>query len=104
MLANATYSANCTDNIGFITALTVTENVSAGSIGTTTASLPGTILSYASDSPNTGTGNIWTSTANKGDFIGSNGSTYYYQLWVKGNIDAPTIDNERFYIVPYQMP
>lgn len=104
VITNATYSANCSDDYGFITALTRTTS-SAGAIGTLTNSLPGTTLSFASDSPMQGTGDYWGSTSNIGVSQGlTNGATYYFQLWSKGNIDLPTNTNESFTLVPFQLP
>lgn len=100
IVTNATYSANCIDDEGVITALGL-SNTSAGAIGTTIASVPGTVLSYASDSPKQGSNNYWVTThnqASKGGLV--DGNTYYIQLWVKGNIETPLASNQIYSIIP----
>ena len=104
VVTNAMYSANCTDDQGFITALSRTT-ASAGAIGTTAATVPGTVLSYASDSPKQGNGNYWATTYNQSvsnSLI--NGTTYYFQLWAKINVDAPSTSNELFSLIPMMLP
>ena len=100
IVTNATYSANCIDDEGVITALGL-SNTSAGAIGTTIASVPGTVLSYASDSPKQGSNNYWVTThnqASKGGLV--DGNTYYIQLWAKGNIETPLASNQIYSIIP----
>jgi subtilisin-like proprotein convertase family protein len=90
------YSANVTDNAGAVVALTRSV-ATAGSIGTTAASLPGTVLNYGAGSPSTGTGNIWMNTeVNHIENTPLTNGTYFYQLWVKANVDTPTVNNEIF--------
>ena len=104
LIVNSTYSANPVDNEGFVTAIT-RSTASAGAIGTTIATLPGTVLSYASDSPKQGTGNFWATTNNQSVSNGlTSGTTYYFQLWAKANIEAPTASNEIFSIIPIMLP
>ncbi len=104
IVTNAMYSANSTDNEGFITALS-RSTTSAGAIGTTAATVPGTILSYASDSPRQGSGNYWATTYNQSVSNGLvNGTTYYFQLWAKVNTDTPTTSNEIFSLIPMMLP
>lgn len=107
IIANATYSGNSFDNEGVITALT-RSTVSPGGAGTLVANLPTnatyTKLSYASDSPRQGSGNYWVSTFNQGLSNGLvDGTTYYFQLWVKGNIETPLTSNEQWSLIPVQM-
>lgn len=100
IMTSSTYSANSLDNEGVITAIT-RSTASAGAIGTSVATLPGTILSYASDSPRQGAGNFWVSTHNQALSSGlTDGTTYYFQLWAKGNIQSPATSNEIFSIIP----
>jgi subtilisin-like proprotein convertase family protein len=103
VVTNAMYSANAGDE-GFITAIS-RSNASAGAIGTTAVTVPGTVLSYASDSPKQGSGNYWATTYNQSVSNGLvNGTTYYFQLWAKGNIDTPTASNEIFSLIPMMLP
>lgn len=100
LVAQSTYSANCQNDEGFITAIT-RSTTSAGAIGTTANSLPGTTLSFASDSPKQGNGNFWGSTSNQAVSSGLvDGTTYFFQLWAKVNVDAPAASNEMFTFVP----
>ena len=97
---NAVYSANCSDDVGVISALTL--NTAPVTVGTTSLTLPGTAISYSSASPRQGAGNNWLSTNNQG-VCGTglvDGTTYYIQLWVKGNIDVPVNTNETFSVIP----
>ena len=93
-----------TDNEGAITAITRTTT-SAGAIGTTATNLSAyTQLSYASDSPIQGSGNYWMNTFNQTVSNGlTDGTTYYYQLWVKGNVETPTTSNEQWSMIPMQV-
>ena len=106
VVINANYSGNSIDNEGVITALTRTTATVGGS-GTLVASLaPATYtkLSYASDSPRQGSGNFWVSTHNQGTSTGLvDGTTYYFQLWVKGNIETPLTSNEQWSLIPIQV-
>ena len=104
VIVNTTYSANCSDNEGAITAITRTT-ASAGAIGTTATNLSAyTQLSYASDSPIQGSGNYWMNTFNQAVSNGlTDGTTYYYQLWVKGNVETPTTSNEQWSMIPIQV-
>ena len=104
VIVNTTYSANCSDNEGAITAITRTTT-SAGAIGTTATNLSAyTQLSYASDSPIQGSGNYWMNTFNQAVSNGlTDGTTYYYQLWVKGNVETPTTSNEQWSMIPMQV-
>ena len=104
VIVNTTYSANCSDNEGAITAITRTTT-SAGAIGTTATNLSAyTQLSYASDSPIQGSGNYWMNTFNQTVSNGlTDGTTYYYQLWVKGNVETPTTSNEQWSMIPMQV-
>ena len=104
VIVNTTYSANCSDNEGAITAITRTT-ASAGAIGTTAANLSAyTQLSYASDSPIQGIGNYWMNTFNQAVSNGlTDGATYYYQLWVRGNVETPTASNEQWSMIPMQV-
>ena len=104
VITNSTYSANPVDNEGVITALS-RSTASAGAIGTTIAAVPDTVLSYASDSPKQGVGNYWITTHNQALSNGLvDGTTYYYQLWTKANVEAPTTSNEIFSIIPMLLP
>lgn len=104
VIVNTTYSANCSDNEGAVTAITRTT-ASAGAIGTTAANLSAyTQLSYASDSPIQGAGNYWMNTFNQAVSNGLiDGTTYYYQLWVRGNVETPTASNEQWSMIPMQV-
>lgn len=100
VFANATYTANCVDDEGIISVLSLNTNTI--DIGTISASVPGSIMSFASDSPNKGSGNYWVSTHNqaiKNALI--DGNTYYIQLWVKGNIEKPFASNQIYSIIPF---
>lgn len=100
IVTNATYSANCVDDEGVITALTM-SNATAGAVGTTIASVPGTVLSYASDSPKQGSNNYWVTTHNQASKNGLiDGNTYFIQLWVKGNIETPLASNQIYSMIP----
>lgn len=104
IVTNATYSANVVDNDGATTALTRTT-ASAGAIGTTVTTLPGTVLSYASDSPKQASGNFWLTTYNQAVSSGLiDGTTYYFQLWARSNLDTPAASNEIFSLIPILMP
>lgn len=103
IVTTATYSANCADNEGVITALSRTTT--SATIGTSSALPSGTTVSFSSDSPRQGSGNFWVSTYNQATNTGLiDGTTYYYQLWVKANVDSPTGSNELFSIIPMLMP
>lgn len=104
VIVNTTYSANCSDNEGAVTAITRTT-ASAGAIGTTAANLSAyTQLSYAADSPIQGVGNYWMNTFNQAVSNGlTDGATYYYQLWVRGNVETPTTSNEQWSMIPMQV-
>lgn len=104
IIVNSVYSANPIDDAGIITALT-RSTASAGAVGTTIAALPGTVLSYASDSPKQGTGNFWATTNNQSVSNGlTSGTTYYFQLWTKANVQTPLTANEIFSIIPMMIP
>lgn len=104
IITNAMYSANCNDDQGFITALTRSTS-SAGAIGTTIATLPGTVVSYASDSPKQGSGNYWATTYNQSVSNGlTDGTIYYFQLWSKANVQSPTTSNEIYSLLPIIIP
>jgi subtilisin-like proprotein convertase family protein len=102
IIVQTTYSGDTTDLNGVITALT-RSTATAGAAGTTIASLPGTIINYASASPS-GAGNFWVNTVNQARNSGLIDNTlYYYQLWRKGNIESPVASNETFSIVPFRV-
>lgn len=103
ILTQAHYSAN-TDSAGYIVALTRSSS-SAGSVGSTTSTLPGTVMSYAAASPNQGTGNYWASSFVQGLSSSlTDNQTYYYQLWVRGSIDSPSSSNEVYSLIPFCIP
>jgi len=103
ILTQAHYSAN-TDSSGYLLALTRSTS-SAGSTGTTTNTLPGTVLAYAADSPNQGSGNYWASSFVQGLSSGlTDNQTYYFQIWAKGNVDSPTSSNEVYSLIPFMIP
>jgi subtilisin-like proprotein convertase family protein len=104
LIVNSMYSANPNDDGGFVTALTRTA-ASAGAIGTLVSSLPSTVISYASDSPKQGAGNYWATTYNQAVPSGLvSGTTYFFQLWAKGNIPTPFSSNEIFSLIPMIIP
>jgi subtilisin-like proprotein convertase family protein len=104
IITNGTYSANVVDDGGAITAIT-RSTASAGAVGTTAVTLPGTVISYASDSPKQGTGNYWVNTYNQAVSNGLvDGTTYYFQLWAKANVDTPATSNEIFSLIPMLIP
>lgn len=104
IIASGMYSANSTNDEGVITALTRTT-ASAGVVGTTASVLPGTVLSYASDSPKQGAGNYWVSTSNQNVSNGlTPGTKYFYQLWTRANIQAPISSNEQFSLMVSSAP
>lgn len=104
VVTNAMYSANSTDDQGFITALS-RSTATAGAVGTTSATVPGTVLSYASDSPKQGSGNYWATTYNQNVSNGLvDGTTYYFQLWAKVNVESPAASNELFSLIPMMLP
>ncbi len=97
------YSCNPNDDQGFVTALTRTTT-SAGSIGSMTSTLPGTVISFASSSPKQGSGNFWATSHNQSiDTTLADGTTYYYQLWAKVNVQSPLANNELFSLIPIQI-
>ncbi|SRX75385.1 proprotein convertase P-domain-containing protein [Aequorivita antarctica] len=101
IIVQSTYSGDPVDLSGVKTALT--RSTASVATGISAASLPGTILNYASASPS-GTGNVWVNTFNQTRNIGlTNNTTYYYQLWRQGNIETPTASNETFSIVPMRI-
>ncbi len=100
IIVKSTYSGNPIVLGGITTALTRTD--ATVTVGTSLAALPGTILSYASDSPS-GEG-VWINTTNlarDGDL--TNNTTYYYQLWRKGTIQTPITLNETFSLIPLRI-
>lgn len=103
IVVNSKYSADPSDANGVITALTRTT-ASAGALGTSSASLSGTILDYSSDSPNN-VGNFWVNTNNMArDESGlTSGTMYYYQLWRKGSIESPISSNENYSLIPMRI-
>lgn len=106
VVVSSSYSANCVDNEGFVTAITRVGNSPVYALGTTLAVPAGTVLSYASDSPRQGSGNFWASSANQ--TIANTGLTdgilYVFQLWVKANVDTPIANNEQFSLIPMMIP
>jgi hypothetical protein len=103
VITKATYSANCSNNEGFITALAY--STAPGVIGTTSATVPGTVVSYAADSPRQAAGDFWATTFNQSITSGLvDGTTYYYQLWAKVNVDLPQISNENFSVFTMLIP
>lgn len=106
VVINSAYSANCSDNNGVITALTATTS-SAGAIGTTVTDLTSpsyTKLSYTSNTSKSLSINHWLSSRNQAISSGlTDGTTYYYQLWAKGNVETPLTSNEQWSIVPVQL-
>lgn len=101
IIMQSTYSGSSVDLRGVITALTRSDETVA--IGTSAATLPGTVLNYASASPS-GPGNMWVNTSNLARDVGlTNSTTYYYQLWRKGNIETPIASNETFNLLPLRI-
>lgn len=101
IIVQSTYSGDPMDLNGVKTALT--RSTSSVAPGTAALTLPGTVLNYASASPS-GTGNVWVNTFNQARNVGlTNNTTYYYQLWRQGNIEAPVASNETFSIVPMRI-
>lgn len=102
IIVQSTYSGDPSDLNGVKTALT--RSTSTVVAGTSAASLPGTILNYSSASPSI-IGNAWVNTFNQARNVGlTNNTTYYYQLWRQGNIEAPIASNETFSIIPIRIP
>ena len=105
VVINAAYSANCSDSNGLITAITNTTS-SAGAIGTTVTDLTSpsfTKLSYTSNTARI-SGNYWLSSRNQAVSSGlTDGTTYYYQLWAKGNVETPLASNEQWSMTPIQL-
>ncbi|MBZ0326945.1 MAG: hypothetical protein K8F54_05025 [Altibacter sp.] len=102
VIVQSSYSGDPTDLSGVITSLT-RSTASASAIGMTTASLPGTILNYASASPS-GNGNFWVNTFNQTRNVGlSDDTVYFYQLWRKGNIESPVASNETYSLIPFRI-
>lgn len=105
VVINSAYSANCSDGNGVITALTATTS-SAGAIGTTVTDLTSpsyTKLSYTSNTAKSLSKNHWLSSRNQAISSGlTDGTTYYYQLWAKGNIETPLASNEQWSMAPIQ--
>lgn len=103
VLNTSVYSCNPNDDQGFVTALTRTT-ASVGNLGTMSATLPGTVISYASASPKQGSGNYWASCHNQSiDTALVDGTTYYYQLWAKVNVQSPLANNELYSLIPMQI-
>lgn len=106
VVINSAYSANCSDSNGVITAITATTS-SAGAIGTTVTDLTSPIytkLSYTSNTAKSISQNFWLSTRNQAVSTAlTDGTTYYYQLWAKGNVETPLTSNEQWSIVPVQL-
>lgn len=105
VILNSTYSANTLNDEGVLTAITQ-STTSAGTPGTVVPNLtPYNKLSFAAESPFQGTGNYWLSLFNQATQTTGlvDGTTYYYQLWVKGNIETPTASNEQYSIIPMQI-
>lgn len=101
-IIKSSYSADPSDSNGVITSITRTT-VSAGTTGTTAATLPGTVLNFVSASA-TGAGNYWVNTFNQARDIGLTDNTlYYYQLWRQGNIESPINLNETFSLIPMRL-
>lgn len=88
LIASASYSSDPQTNGGVKTALTVNTS-SAGVVGTTITTLPGTTLFRSAASPSAGTGNYWVSTCMQAEQNNlTAGQTYYYQVWRKGLVEA----------------
>lgn len=103
VLNTSVYSCNPNDDQGFVTALTRTTT-SVGSLGTMSSVLPGTIISYASASPKQGSGNFWATSHNQSiDNALVDGTTYFYQLWAKVNVQSPLANNELYSLIPIQI-
>lgn len=101
IIVQSTFSGDPIGNNGLITALT--RSTSSISVGTSSANLPGTILNYASAAPS-GAGNVWVNTTNLARDVGlTDNTTYYYQLWRKGNIETPLSSNETFTLMPIRI-
>jgi subtilisin-like proprotein convertase family protein len=102
VIVQSSYSGDPSDLTGVITSLT-RSTASAGAIGMTTISLPGTVLNYASASPS-GNGNFWVNTFNQTRNVGLLDETiYFYQLWRKGNIESPVASNETYSLIPFRI-
>ena len=106
VVINSAYSANCSDSNGVITAITASTS-SAGAIGTTVTDLTSpsyTKLSYTSNTAKSISKNHWLSSRNQAISSGlTDGTTYYYQLWAKGNIETPLASNEQWSMAPIQL-
>ena len=105
VIINSAYSANCSDSNGLITAITTTT-ASAGAVGTTVTDLTSTSYTKLSYTSNTAriSGNYWLSSRNQAISSGlTDGTTYYYQLWAKGNIETPLSSNEQWSMAPIQL-
>ncbi|WP_264549069.1 proprotein convertase P-domain-containing protein [Flavobacterium sp. N2820] len=106
VLINSAYSANCSDSNGVITAITASTS-SAGAIGTAVTDLTSpsyTKLSYTSNTAKSISKNHWLSSRNQAISSGlTDGTTYYYQLWAKGNIETPLSSNEQWSMAPIQL-
>lgn len=101
---NSKYSADPTSNGGIVTALV--RSTSSTASGTIVSTL-NNVLDYSSASPFYGTkegdpsSNYWVNTTNMCyDTNLTNGTTYYYQLWRKGIIEA---SNENYVLIPMQI-
>lgn len=101
IIVQSSYSGDPEGSDGLLTALTRTNSSIA--VGTPMAALPGTILNYASASPG-GPGDMWVNTYNLARDVGlTDNTTYYYQLWRKGNIETPVASNETFNLIPMRI-
>lgn len=100
IIVKSTYSGDPIVLGGITTALTRSNATVA--VGTSAAALPGTVLSYASDSPTAE--DAWVNTTNIARDAGlTNNTTYYYQLWRKGTIQTPVASHETFSLVPLRL-
>jgi subtilisin-like proprotein convertase family protein len=106
VVVSSSYSANTVDNEGYVTAITRVPVAPTFALGATQALPAGTIVSYVSDSPRQGAGNFWASSANQAVISSglADGTTYTFQLWVKANVDTPTVSNEQFSLIPMMIP
>lgn len=101
IILQSSYSGDSQNNGGIVTA--ITRSTSSIPVGTSLASLPGAVLSYASASPGIGN-DIWCHTSNLGrDVALVHNTTYFYQLWRQGNIDIPINANETFTLLPLRI-
>ena len=109
IVVSGMYSCNTLDEDGFVTALTYSTTVTGaeGVAGPSTLPTGATTLNYASGSPKQGLGNYWATTYNQAVVDQSNGlingSSYYFQLWKKGNVELPLNSNRQSSLIANQI-